>query len=387
LSKFERAYNLVEERKIVSKRKPDPIEEEIRAEEEELAREARRLRLQELVAKRKKRVKELEGGINPGVGGLDISPAMAMELAKLPEEERNRVIQTYAALKSAEKLGGAGALLMPLLVGYAKANPGSSQNSMVEFARAMTDQLKTGIELARQTQPQQTNPIELAKTITDQVKTGISLAKNQQPQVDAVKLVEIFKDLVKENVQRPIEEVVKRIQPQPSVLERILMDDKLFDRLKNLGLFGGGQPQQTSADIQLEIEKLKTDREMKLKELDMKLEEMRQQHSQWLMQQQMQAQAEERRWKVVEGLMQGPLGRVVQTVGTAAAAKISGATPPKPIPIECPQCGHHFYGSSDAKIVVCPKCNTPLTPAPEAPKSGQESQVQEPKQEATSTPS
>jgi len=195
--KSERLYDLVKGRKVGGTRL-DPLEEELRAEDEELVREAKRLRLEELIAKRKKRLMELEGSNQPKLEGLDVSPAMARELAKLPDEERKRVIETYVALKSAERMGGAGGALLPLLIGYARANPGASQNNMVEFAKIMADQLKAGIDLAKTSQPTQPptaqwNPVELVKT---------------------------FADLIKDNVQRPMEELVKKVQPSPSPFER-----------------------------------------------------------------------------------------------------------------------------------------------------------------------
>jgi len=268
---------------------------------------------------------------------------------------------------------------LPLLIGFAKANPGASTESLAVFAKTMADQIKTGIELARQNQPQQVNPVELAKTIAE-------LSRGQGPQYNPVDLIKTFADLIKDNVQKPLEELVQNLQPQPSAFERLIMDDRYFERLKSLGLFGGSNIQAAPPELQIEIEKLKTERDMRLKEMDMKLEEMRQQHRQWLMQQQQQAQLEERRWQVVEGLMKGPLGRVVQTMGNAAAAKIGGggSPPPSPIQIECPQCHHQFYGSSDAKIVVCPNCNTPLMPK-EAPQGEPEqTEIQEPASEAES---
>ena len=192
---------------------------------------------------------------------------------------------------------------------------------------------------------------------------GFELARQnhpQQPQVqyNPVDLIKTFADLIRENVQKPMEELVRRVQPQPSTLEKILLDDKLFERFKSLGLFGGGQPQQASPEIQLEIEKLRQERDFKLKEME-------QQHQRWMMEQQMQMQRDERRWQVVQNLMQGPLGRVIQTVGGAAAAKIGGSQPPKPVLASCPNCGGTFYTSSDAKIAVCPHCNNLLRAAGE----------------------
>jgi len=355
-------------------------------EEDEIERQLRKIRLKKLqkladlelekyLVETEKELEKLKAESKPKnsesiLPNLDLTPQMARELAKLPEEEKNKVIETYMALKSAEKLGAAGAFIWPLLIGYARANPGSTQESMVEFAKAMADQLKTGFELARQTQQEQTGTVELAKTIMDGVKTGIELAgSGSKATYDPVELIKTFGELIKENVQRPLEELVQKTQPTPSPFERILMDDKLFNRAKELGMFGGGLiQQQIPADIQIEIERLRTEREKMIKDMEMKLEEIRQQHDRWVIEQQQKARLEERRWQVVEGLMQGPLGRAIQTMGNAAAAKISGGIMPQPIQIECARCGHRFYGSSDAKIVVCPNCNTPLMPAPEGPK-------------------
>jgi len=98
----------------------------------------------------------------------------------------------------------------------------------------------------------------------------------------------------------------------------ILMDDQLYQRAKEIGLFGPRIPETTlDPKIQLEIEKIRDERERWL-------EQQRDERERWYAEFKAKQQMEERRWQVVENLMKGPLGNVVQTLGGAAASKISG---------------------------------------------------------------
>lgn len=350
-------------KEIVEKAKRDRglsrIEELLEKEKLEKEAELERLKIERMVEEERKKLEELKKGGKPkessaGLEDLGLSVAMVRELAKLPDDERRKVIETYAMLKSAERINsGTSSLLWPLLIGYAKSNPTSSRDSMVEFAKVMADQIKTGIELASKNQPQQTQ-------------------SNWNP----VEMIKVFADLVKDNVQKPLEELVERMQPQPSPFERILMDDRLFERAKALGMFGGGEVARTDPQIQLEIEKLRTER-------DMKLEEMRRETQKWMAQFQAQQVADERKWKAIQNILQGPVGQVISTMGGAAAQKLRGE-PARPVLITCPNCGGKFYGSSDARIVVCPHCGMMLKAVQEgegeqvkAPPTGEEASTQE----------
>ena len=346
--RVERLYNLVEERRPVKKMK-NPLEEVLEEEDYELAREARRLRLQELIERRKREIeklrKEYEDTSSKDTSSIlgDVTPELARQLAELPEEKRAQVIQTYAMLKGAEK-SGAMALMLPLLIGYARTNPNATQNQMVEFAKVMADQIKTGIELARQNQPQQ-----------------------PQASYNPIELIKVFGEMIRENVQKPLEEVVKRVQPRPSALEQILMDDKLFERAKALGLFGGGGGGQQSPEIQLQIEKLRQERDLKLKEMEM-------QHQRWMMEQQIEA----KKWDQIGQLLNGPLGPTIQMLGKAAAAKLQGPQGQQ-LSIQrvmCPRCGAQFPVLSDQNKAVCPKCGAILERAPEGgqPSAGEKAQ-------------
>jgi len=331
--KRERLYDLVEERRVV-RRVKDPLDEVLEEEERELAREAKRLRLQEIIEKRKRELEKLKGRPERGAGGVleDVSPVMAMEIAKLPDEQRAKVIETIRLLKSAEKASPM-EWIIPLVIGSVKANPNQDVSTLADFAKTVGDQIKTGMELARSGQPQSQssfNPVELIKT---------------------------FGELIRDNVQKPMEELVQRVQPRPSALEQILMDDKLFERAKALGMFGGPvqqQPQSVTPELKkldLEIERIKQDTALKLKEMEL-------QQQRWMAEQQIELQ----KWKQVGELFQGPVGKTLQILGGGVARKISGygGQQPSVTQLTCPKCGKQFPVFADADKAICPYCGVVL---------------------------
>jgi hypothetical protein len=324
-----------------SEGKKDELDEAIKKAAERKVQKIKMLELDRYLLETEKEIKELKGEEKDEKTSQEakseVTPEVALALAKLPDEQRQLVISTYGMLKGAEKGEGTMAYMLPMLIGFARANPQAGQNDMVKFAEVMSNQIKTGMELARQSQPQ------------------------QQSSLDPIALVKTFAEVIRDNVQKPLEEVVQRIQPQPSALEQILLDDKLYERAKTLGFFGGGQPQQSNPEIMFEIEKLRTERELKMKEME-------QAHGKWLAEQQL----EQRKWEQIGQIIQGPVGNVLQTIGSAGADRIrAGKTPAQQIPnvkveqVQCPKCGKPFYANSLADCVVCPFCAAVLQKAQE----------------------
>jgi len=332
-------------RKVGAEEPKDELEEELKRMDKELVQRARRARLKEYlveselnVARKERELEKLKnasGGEGEVLSG--VSPVMAAELAKLPEDQRKQVIQTYAMLKAAEKTSGnATALLLPLLVGFVKANPQASQVDLVKFAEVMTEQIKTGMQLA---------------------KEGEKGKEKEKASWSPVELIKTFGEMIRENVQKPMEELVQRVQPSPSPFERILMDDKLFERAKNLGMFGGPvqqQPQSVTPELKrldLEIEKIKQDTALKLKEMEL-------QQQRWLAEQQIELQ----KWEQVGKLFQGPVGKTLQMLGGGVARKISGYSGQQPsvTQLTCPKCGKQFPVFADADRAICPYCGVVL---------------------------
>ena len=347
------AYELIEGRREV--RELDPLEEEIRKEEEELAREARRLRLEEIVAKRRKRIRELEG--ESGKGGepsdLGISVTMARELANLPEEERTKVIQTYALLRSAEKgLGSNAALILPFLIGYAKTNPGATPKDYVEYGKTIVDSFTKGMEMGKSIQPPQT--VNLVDII-DKLK---ELATRETPE---------------EKLEKMVEKLAEKLRPQPSALEQILLNDTLYERARELGLFGG-KGGASKSEIDLEIEKLRTERELQIKKLELEMQKAILEH-----------QANERRTEQLlstifpfGAFLAKPISDRMRELGRNVAGHIAQSPASKGgmIRVICP-CGYRgfieFEGSRPPEKVNCPSCGRELVVG-EAPRHGGEAE-------------
>ena len=344
-----RLYEIVEETVRVRPAGPDPLEEALRAEEEELAREAKRLRLQELIMQRMKRIKELERelaeeeyevsgkSVARALSGQDVPPELAIKLAEMPEEQRQKVIQAYAQLKAASALarGDAAALVfLPFLMGYATANPSASVNDMVSAAKAMADAFIKGFEAARQAQgaAQHVDPVAIINTVMQGMKD----------------LEERF-----EKAMREIAQQFAAQQPQRHWLEAILEDDKKFDRFRQLF----GHAPAPSPELQLEIEKLR-------QQTQLELAKMQQEQQRWMAEMRMRQQQEQQKWETVKALMEGKVGSVIERLGAAAAEKVSGvpaSTAPSGMErVVCPKCGGEFYVPAGSTQAVCPFCRTLL---------------------------
>lgn len=280
-----------------------------------------------------------------GEPGKTLNPATlawAKQLAEMPEQQRQSVIAAYVALVSAEK-GGVGAAMMPMLLGFSKANPGASQGDMLAYATALSDQFSRGIETAQRFVPG-----------TDTTSTSLEMFK-------------VFKDLIQESVKRPLEEALKQTQPQSGFFEQMVKDPALFSRIKELGLFGHPAAGPTG-NIALEIERLRGERELGMKKLELEWKKA-----------ELQRQAEDRRADTLltaltpmAALFAGPvdakmrgLGQRTAT-GTPAPPTPTGAPNPKGLPaqIAC-SCGYEGtikVPSPPPQTLTCPKCGQELLP-------------------------
>jgi ribosomal protein S27E len=238
----------------------DPLDAELEMDDSMLARELRQMRVDEAMMRRRAKMAKLQkeiddiekktGKTSTGSDMPGMTVAMAQQIANLPPEEQQKVIQTYAIFRGIDQSKGGQNALLPMLIGFSRTNPGQSQNQMAQYAKAMSDQFKTGVEVMKTAMP----PREKTSSTTDMIK--------------------IFKDIMTENVQNPMKEMLKQMQPQPSAFEQILMNPELFSRAKEIGLFGGTERAGASTNIDLEIEKLRGEREFSIKKMDLEWRKM-----------------------------------------------------------------------------------------------------------------
>jgi len=234
----------------------NPLDDELKSEDDMLAHDLKSMRVDEIVLKRRARIAKLQKEIEKLEKETEkkesndsdiprISVAMAQQIGNLPPEERNKVIETYAAFRSIDQSKGRGDALLPLLIGYSKTNPGTPQINMLDYAKAMSDQLKTGIDLMKSVAPPQDKPSNV------------------------MEFMKVMKDLVVEGVRNPLLQAIEKTQPQVGVFEQILLNPDLRTAMKDIGMFGSNQPRTGSTNVDLEIEKLRRESTLEIKKLDL----------------------------------------------------------------------------------------------------------------------
>ena len=232
----------------------NPLDAELAHEDAMLAQDLKSMRVEEMVLKRRKRMKQYEKEIedldDPSkskkrTASPGISVAMARQIAKLPEAEQEKIIQTFSIFRNIDDPVDRGSLLLPMLVGYSKKNPQSSQMDMATYAKAMTDQFKLGIDVMKTAMPQ------------------------RQESSQGIEMIKIFGDLIKENIKQPMAEMMRQMQPQQSAFEQIITNPDLYSRAKEIGFFGRSDRTGGSTDIDLKIEQLRGEREMSGRKMDL----------------------------------------------------------------------------------------------------------------------
>ena len=317
-------------------RRRSALDDEFEAEDDMQARELRDLRTEEMMTKRRARIAKLKREIEevpaqPKVGEEPKIPGISMNVARqiaaLPDEERERVLETYMLMQAAEAKN-ANAVL-PAIVGFARANPGSSQGRFLDYAKAMSDQFRTGVEVAQKMAPPQQDQWKAAEIMMNMVK------ETKSDKDDPYKPVELMMELIKETVKQPIKDMTDRLQPQPGFFESLLMNPELFERAKTLGLFGRREGGAGTSDMDLKIEELRTERDLELKKIDLEWKKSM-----------LEREAQDKRTDAVltalapmSAIFAGPLNQRMRQFGQQQAAT-HGSNPG--IPVNQPMPGNTF---------------------------------------------
>ncbi len=325
----------------------NPLDDELESEDVMLARESKTMRVEAMNLKRKAKMVKLQKEIDkleketekPDSDSGDlpqISVAMAQQIANLPPEERNKVIETYAMFSSIAK--GKGDSLMPLLIGFSKSNPGTPQINMLDYAKAMSDQLKTGIDLAK------------------------SFQEREKPS-NALEFMKVMKDLVIEGVRNPILQAMEKNQPQASVFEQILLNPEMRAAAKEMGMFGGGESKTGSTVIDLKIAQMTSTNQLEITKLNLEMKKSM-----------LEMDAKDRRsdnmlalLAPLSAIVAGPVAQKMQQLGERqAAAHVPSSQVPAAggttILLRC-TCGYEgpmTFPGQVPNLIPCPSCGLEL---------------------------
>ncbi|GAG98027.1 unnamed protein product, partial [marine sediment metagenome] len=260
-------YELVGERRSQFRRGVDPLDDILLDEEKELSREVKRIRLEHIVLKKRREIEKLkqQQGGEMDMGTLPSNQDflnMAKFMVDLSPEEAQRVRSAYTFFKMAEKGGGGGLSLFPMLLNYAKTNPGASENQMIDYLKLMDSQMVKGMEMMRAANPpkQQGDPMEY-------MVKGMQLMKETTPakQDNPMDFLKLMKELVIEGVRNPVLQAIEKSQPTPGVFEQILTQPDLFNRAKEIGMFGGSRGDIATSEMDLKIAQVTTANTLEMK--------------------------------------------------------------------------------------------------------------------------
>lgn len=343
-TKRKTVYELVGERRPPFRRGVDPLDDILLDEERELSREVNRIRLEHIVMKRRQELERLkQQGGEMNMGSLPSNTDflnMAKFMADLSPEEAQRVRSSYTFFKLAEKGGSGGMQLLPMLLNYAKTNPGASENQMINYLKLMDSQLVKGIEIAKAMTPQQSED-------------------------SAMKFLQLMKDLVIEGVRNPVLQAIEKSQPTPGIFDQILTNPDLWSRFKEIGMFGGSNAATSQFDLQ--IEALRGERQLSMKKLELELHKDN-----------LQRQTEDRRTETLlaffgplAAALAGPASQKMYTLGQQQATAhnpTQTSLTPKPPPenfvnLRC-SCGYEGVQpltEPPQTEIICPKCEQVLT--------------------------
>jgi len=320
--------------------KEDPLDDFIREEDEELGREARRKRREEIlidrdlrIAEKRRKLEELKKGESfvsvKGEPALNISPELATVVAKMSDEERARFMQFLAQYNMLNRADPNLAMLY-MMSQQGKGNPGNPGN------------------------PQQAGLRDLAEAVKALVEATATLQRQPQAQPETTSMVDKIVDKLTDNIVRLYnmitDERLKRLEERASYnpLDTTKQIVEIAQQLKNLVKSEGMSPEIA----------------VKLKELDFKntllTKKLELEHEKW----QRQQELEKEKWKSISEIFKGPVGGVLSDLGRATASRINPqanrGSQPRIVQTTCPKCNKPFYVDETLDRTVCPHCGTLL---------------------------
>jgi len=259
---------------------------------------------------------------------------VARMLAELPDDKREAVINTYMLLRSADRMGPAASLMLPIMAAYMKSNPSAGQADLIKLSESMANQVKTLLEVARGQQPAQ--QVDQITSIATLIKTLADIYRPPTAQADPIDLLKKVLDFA------------GALTGQRSVWDEILEDEDKYRRLKEL--LGGSS--QLPPEVVIKLEEMRQAHEREMKKLDLEILKLKS--------------------ELLEGRRKSKqFAMALRKIGEAVASGLREAEEesrpyaygqaqqqPQPQTLKCPKCGADVPGCVPGAKVTCPSCNS-----------------------------
>jgi ribosomal protein S27E len=299
--------------------------------------ELKRLTIERMLAEERAKLEEARKKVPPdtaaaaGILGsimqvAQVDPARAKEfLSSLSEED----ILKLSMLTSSSQAGGILSLI-PLL-------------------KSGSVGVKDIVEIVKMINPQPQPSIDL-KGLAEIFKAGMEAAKSTSNSpadtlTAVMNIVKPFYELLSEKDRELWNERIRALESR--IVDPVEYLKTIKSSAQELGL---AAPSGGDTQALIEIERLRTER-------DLKLQELQQSFERWRVEQQMEVA----KWDRVKDMLQGPLGQTLRAVGAVAASRVGGARVQAQFEnVKCPSCGNTFPVMMGQDRAVCPFCKTIL---------------------------
>ena len=230
------------------------------------------------------------------------------------------------------------------------------------------DAIKVGVELSRK--PAETgNAVDL-KGIAEIFKAGVEAAKVQnptQPPQDPMAVYRMVQEIVKPFQEALTKEKSDNVELRMKEIESRIVNP--MEQIKYIKAMSGelGLSVAGKSEYDLKLADMAQTKDLETRKLDW---EMRK----WELQQ----EGDQKKYELIGKIFEGPVGKVLESVGKAGADRVRGTAkntsqPAPTTQTTCPnpQCQKTIYVDPNADQVTCPYCNKVLQKAIPATQSSQ----------------
>lgn len=222
------------------------------------------------------------------------------------------------------------------------------------------------IRLMKEFQPQGNSAKEIVEALTAGIKLGNDSRPppapvQQAPQVNPVELIKLGADL-----QRPGIDAVNAKDRQILDLKLKEIENKMpqdpIETLKYVKEMAGtlGLSNGAKSEIDLRLAEMKQNETLEMAKIDWEKEKWKS-----------DAENELSKYEFLGKILEGPVGKAIQSIGNAGAERVrphgSPNTMPRPVQTQCPNCQKVIYVDADAATAICGNCGAQLQKSGEAP--------------------
>jgi len=343
-------HDLITEKESSRRLSSDPIEREIVAEDRELAREARRLRLEELIARRNQKLEQIK---KTGKATKEIAQAGNEFLKGILEVAKVDPVRAKAFLDSLSQED-----IMKINL-FSSRGSGGSLQALLPLIKSDKMGVKDIVAIVKMMQPPPEKPTTISEVAT-LIKVFKEMEKPQQqtdPMKMAMEYIKPFYELMSQKDKTFYDAQITNIQKQ--IVDPIAYLKQIREIAPSLGFVSADNTGQN-----IELTKMKLDQERWKMEQNWRMNKE-------LADMKLQQQSEKDKWKLIKDISIPAIKQLQPVLSAAVNAgkqKLNQVGRPSGVPSQvaknaflCPECAKNNVQtiidvSKAPDVAICPEC-------------------------------